>query len=98
MKKINFLFIILIILKVIDVMITFYGLSLGFVELSPLGFNAYSIAFNGILIFAFGCFVYLNKDKVIEKFAFVGLILFNGILLYAFIHNSIEVFKYFTTV
>lgn len=92
------MFIILIILKIIDVMITCIGLSLGGRELSILGFNAFSIAFNIVIITVLGFMMYFNKDEKIDLILVFGTSILNLILIIAFVNNIIGVFNYLITI
>lgn len=78
-----------------DVWITYYGLSLGGIELSLFGFNVISVAFNCFLIVFLGVIIYFNKDKIIDSIVFIGIYLWVLILVVANINNLMQVINYF---
>ena len=100
MRKIylTFLFSSLIVLKIIDIWITYYGLSLGGIELSLLGFNTFSMTFNVVIIIVFGLMIYFNSDNFISLVILFGLLICNLILVIAFINNLNGVVNYLITV
>ena len=81
-----------------DVLITYYGLSLGGFELSPLGFNISSLSFNVFLIAFLGVMIYINKDEIIDSIVFIGVFLWISILVVANINNLFEVYNYLNSV
>lgn len=90
----KYLFIVLIllgVLKIIDVLLTIYGLSLGGIELNPFGFNVFSLSYNfGFMVFL-GAIIFINKDVLISKAVFWGLIVTIGFHIFVISHNILEV-------
>lgn len=86
-----FLFGGIVVLKIFDGLLTSYGLSIGGIELNPMGFNALSITFNVIMILALGGCVVLIKDKTVSYFSagYMGILF----IFYSFVvsHNVLEV-------
>ena len=81
-----------------DVLITYYGLSLGGIELSPLGFNVISLTFNAFLIAFLGVMIYINNDIFIDSIIFIGVFIWISILVVANINNLFEVYNYLNAV
>jgi hypothetical protein len=90
--KINYIMIIqLIVLKIIDALLTVVGLSLGGIELNPLGFNFFTVFVGfsaAILLFPLN--YWLRDDLLVKRIILITAIILSIPGFVAVIWNSIQ--------
>lgn len=85
------LFIGFIALRIADIVITNYALSLGAIELNPFGFNPFSLYLSVSFMICIGLLIVLSRDKMINGAISIGLIILIGFYSFVVSHNILEV-------
>ena len=88
------LFVVFVVLKIMDIVLTDYALSIGSIELNPLGFNIYTLSLNIMLILVLGFLILISNDIVILKALLAGVLFLTGFFVFVISHNIGELITF----